>query len=88
MSKSHKCHDMSKRIAGKRKLNLLFKTTRWSGSETPPLFLIADIRLLITLAVTLAEGLKEDYAGGYADVEGFYGPGGGERHEEVAALAG
>jgi hypothetical protein len=88
VSKSHKCHDMSKSIAGKRKLNLVFKTTRWSGRETPPLFLIADIRLLSTLAVALAEGFEEDYASGYAYVEGFYGAGGGERHEEVAAFAG
>ena len=58
------------------------------GRETPPLFLIADIRLLITLAVALAEGFEEDYAGGYADVQGFYGAGGGERDQEVAALAG
>ena len=38
--------------------------------------------------MALAEGFEEDYAGGYADVEGFYGAGGGQRHEEVAALAG
>jgi hypothetical protein len=38
--------------------------------------------------VTLAEGFKEDYAGGYAYVERFYGAGGGQRHEKVAALAG
>jgi hypothetical protein len=36
-------------------------------------------RVLIGLAVALAEGFKEDYAGGYADVEGFYRAGGGER---------
>jgi len=47
------------------------------GRETPPLFLIADIRLLITLAVALAEGFEEDYAGGHAYVEGFYRAGGG-----------
>ena len=57
------------------------------GEETPPLFLIADIRLLITLAVALAEGFEEDYARGYAYIEGFYGAGGGQRDEEVAALA-
>src|SRR5882724_1189674 len=52
------------------------------------LFLLAAIRLLMTLAVALAKGFEEDYAGGYAYVEGFYGTGGGERHEEVATLAG
>ena len=57
------------------------------GRETPPLFLIADIRLLITLAVALAEGFEEDYAGGYAYVEGFHRAGGGQRHHEVAAFA-
>ena len=58
------------------------------GRETPPLFLIADIRLLIALAVALADGFEEDDASGHAYVERFYGAGGGERHEEVAALAG
>lgn len=48
------------------------------GREAPPLFLIADIRLLITLAVALAEGFKEDYTGCYAYVKGFYRAGGGE----------
>jgi len=58
------------------------------GREAESLFLIAAIRLLITLAVALAEGFEEDYAGGYAYVEGFYGAGGGQRHQEIAALAG
>ena len=58
------------------------------GIETPPLILIVDIRLLTTLTVALAEGFEEDYAGGYAYVEGLYGAGGGERDEEIAALAG
>jgi hypothetical protein len=58
------------------------------GRETPPLFLIADIRLLRTLAVALAEGFEEDYAGGYAYVEGFYRAGGGQGDQEIAALAG
>jgi hypothetical protein len=49
------------------------------AGKTAPLFLIADPRLLIALAVALAEGFKQDYAGGYADVEGFYRAGGGER---------
>jgi len=42
----------------------------------------------MTLAVALAKGFEEDYAGGYAYVEGFYGAGGRQRHQEVAALAG
>lgn len=58
------------------------------GRETRPLSLIAAIRLLITLAVALAERFEEDYARGYADVEGLYGAGGGQRDYEVAALAG
>jgi len=44
------------------------------GRETPPLFLIADIQLLIRLAVALAQGFEEDDVGGYAYVEGFTGP--------------
>jgi len=55
--------------------------------ESKSLFLIADIRLLITLSVALAEGFEEDYAGGYADVEGLYGADGWQRDEEVKALA-
>jgi hypothetical protein len=58
------------------------------GRETPPLFLLADIQLLSTFAVALAEGFEEDYAGGYADVEGFYGARGWQRDSEVAVLAG
>ena len=40
----------------------------------------ADIQLLSTLAMTLAEGFEEDYAGGYAYVEGFYGASGWQRN--------
>src|SRR5258708_38725164 len=58
------------------------------GREAESLFLIGAIRLLIVLAVALAEGFEKDYAGGYTDVEGFYGAGGGQRHQEIAALAG
>ena len=50
------------------------------GREAESLFLIADIRLLITLAVALAEGFEEDNAGGYAHVQGFYGAGGWQRN--------
>jgi len=37
--------------------------------------------------VALAEGFEEDYAGGYAYVQGFYRAGGGQGDQEVAALA-
>ena len=49
---------------------------------------LSDCRSRIVLAVALADGFEQDYAGGYAYVEGFYRTGGGERDQEVAALAG
>jgi len=38
--------------------------------------------------MTLAADFEEDYACGYAYVEGFYRAGGGQRDQKVAALAG
>ena len=42
----------------------------------------------LTMKETLAERFEEDHAGGYGDVEGFDGAGGGKGDDEIAALAG
>ena len=82
------CNLTTQRGTQKANSSCALPHSTYGGGNRAPFFLIAEIQLLITLGVALAEGFEEDDARGYAYVEGFDRAGCGQGDYEVATLAG
>lgn len=59
-----------------------------SFEDTPDVNLTTRNGAAALFGMALAEGFEEDNTGGDGDVERFYGAGGGQRDDEIAAFAG